>query len=168
MCVCVCVYAQLCPTVWDPVDCILPGLSVHEIFLGKNTGTGCHFLLQGIFLTQGSNSHLLHWQAGSTPEPPGNLLLVLCVCQSFSHVLLFATPCTVAFQAPLSREFSRQEYWSGLPVPFPGDLPDPGLEPRSPTLRADSLPLSHQGSPLLVQQSSSKRIRKETLQFHDS
>ena len=44
-------------------------------------------------------------------------------------------------------EFSRQEYWSGLPVPMPGDLPDPGIEPASPVLQTYSLPLSHQGSP---------------------
>ena len=50
------------------------------------------------------------------------------------------TPWTVARQAPLSMEFSRQEYWSGLPFPSPGDLPYPGIEPRSPTLQADSLP----------------------------
>ena len=48
-----------------------------------------------------------------------------------SHVRLFATPRTVAHQAPLSRGFSRQEYWSGLPFPPPGDLPDPGVEPTS-------------------------------------
>ena len=52
----------------------------------------------------------------------------------------FATPWTVACQASLSMEFSRQEYWSGLPFPFPGDGPDPGIEPRSPALQADSLP----------------------------
>ena len=46
-------------------------------------------------------------------------------------------PWTVAHQAPLSMEFSRQEYWSGLPFPFPGDLPDPGIEPGSPALQAD-------------------------------
>ena len=51
-----------------------------------------------------------------------------------------ATPWTVARQIPLSMEFSRQEYWSGLPFPSPGDLPDPGIEPRSPALQADSLP----------------------------
>ena len=60
---------------------------------------------------------------------------------------LFATPWTVAHQAPLSMEFSRQEYWSGLPFPSPGDLPDAGIEPRSPALWADSLPLGHRGSP---------------------
>ena len=49
------------------------------------------------------------------------------------------TPWTVAHQAPLSMEFSRQEYWSGLPFPSPGDLPDPGLKPMFPTLLADSL-----------------------------
>ena len=51
-----------------------------------------------------------------------------------------ATPWTAARQAPLSMEFSRQEYWSGLPCPSSGDLPKPGIEPGSPTLQADSLP----------------------------
>ena len=59
----------------------------------------------------------------------------------FSHVQLFATPWTVAHQAPLSKEFSRQEYWSGLPCPSPENLPDPGTEPGSSALQADSLPL---------------------------
>ena len=57
-----------------------------------------------------------------------------------SHVRLFATPWTVAYQAPQFMEFSRQEYWSGLPFPSPGDLPNPGMEPGSPTLQADALP----------------------------
>ena len=56
-----------------------------------------------------------------------------------SRVQLFATPWTVACQAPPSMGFSRQEYWSGLPFPSPGDLPDPGIEPRSPALQADAL-----------------------------
>ena len=51
-----------------------------------------------------------------------------------SRVRLFETPWTVDYQASLSMEFSRQEYWSGLPFPSPGDLPDPGIEPRSPAL----------------------------------
>ena len=59
--------------------------------------------------------------------------------KSFSRVQLFATPWTVAYQAPLSTGFSRQEYWSGLPFPSPGDLPNPGIEPRSPALEADAL-----------------------------
>ena len=52
--------------------------------------------------------------------------------KSLSHVQLFATPWTVALQAPLSMGFSRQENWSGLPFPSPGDLPDPGIKPESP------------------------------------
>ena len=56
---------------------------------------------------------------------------VMCV---LSHIRLFATPWTVARQAPLSMEFSRQEYWNGLPFPSPGDLPDPGIKPVSPAL----------------------------------
>ena len=65
----VCEHAQLPSLVWlfcDPMDCSPPGSSVHD-FPGKNTGVGCHFLLQGIFLTQGSNLHLLSWQADSFP-----------------------------------------------------------------------------------------------------
>ena len=57
-------------------------------------------------------------------------------------------PWTVARQAPLPMEISRQEYWSGLPFLSPGNLPDPGIKPRSPSLQADSFPLSHQRSPL--------------------
>ena len=55
------------------------------------------------------------------------------------RVWLFVTPWTVAHQAPLSMGFSRQGYWSGLPFPSPGDLPSPGIEPRSPALKADTL-----------------------------
>ena len=58
--------------------------------------------------------------------------------KSLSRVQLFATPWTAAHQAPLSMGFSRQEYWSGLPFPSPEDLPDPGIEPRSPALQADA------------------------------
>ena len=60
--------------------------------------------------------------------------------------LLFVTPWTVPRQAPVSMGLSRQEYWSGLPFPPAGDLPDPGIEPRSPALQADSLPMG-KGSP---------------------
>ena len=71
-----------------------------------------------------------------------------CVrAQLLSHVQLFETPWTVAHQAPLLMGFSRQEYWSGLSFPSPGNLLNPGSERVSPTLQADSLPLSHLGSP---------------------
>ena len=69
--------------------------------------------------------------------------------KSLSHVQLSATPWTVAHQAPLSMGFSRQEYWSGLPFPSPGDLPDPGIEPRSPAFQADALPSEPPGSSTL-------------------
>ena len=59
----------------------------------------------------------------------------------------FATPWTTALQAPLSMGFPRQEYWSGLPFPSAGDLPDPGIKPRSSAWQADSLPLNHHGIP---------------------
>ena len=59
--------------------------------------------------------------------------------KSLSPVRLFVTPWTVAYQAPLPMGFSRQEYWSGVPFPSPGDLPNPGIEPRSPALQADTL-----------------------------
>ena len=88
LCVCVFVHMharslQLCLTLCDPMDCSLPGSSVHEDSPGKNTGVGCHALFQGIFLTQESNLRLLrilHWQAGSLPlqpsgRPPCELLL---------------------------------------------------------------------------------------------
>ena len=60
--------------------------------------------------------------------------------KSLSRVRLFVTPGTVPYQVPPSMGFSRQEYWSGLLFPSPGDLPDPGIEPGSPTLWADTLP----------------------------
>ena len=173
---CACVHAkslQLCPTLCDSTDCSSPGSSFHGDSPGKNTGVGCHALLQGIFPTQGSNLHffcLLCWQAGSLPlVPPGTRskyvagaaakslqsCLTLCnpidgsppgspvpgilqartlewvaICfsnawkgkvkvKSLSHVWLFVTPWTAAYQAPLSMGFSRQEYWSGLPLPSP-------------------------------------------------
>ena len=67
--------------------------------------------------------------------------------KSLSRVQLLVTPWTVAHQAPPSMEFCRQEYWSGLPFPSPGDLPDPGIEPRSPALQADALPFEPPGKP---------------------
>ena len=77
--------------------------------------------------------------------------------KSFSCFRHFATPRTVAHQAPPSMEFSRQEYWSGLPFPSPGDLPDPGIQPRSPALWADALPSEPPGKlPDFLQKNSFK------------
>ena len=63
--------------------------------------------------------------------------------KSLSRVRLFAIPWTVAYQAPRSIGFSRQEYWSGLLFPSPGDLPNPGIEPRAAALQTDALPSEH-------------------------
>ena len=98
-----------------------------------------------------------HWitcvLAGHTPPSLG--LLAECAItfsevkvKSLSHVRRFATLWTVAHQAPPSTGFSRQEYWSGLPFPSPGDLPDPGTEPRSPALQADALTSEPLGKPI--------------------
>ena len=77
-----------------------------------------------------------------------NMSSPICVCvraRSVVQLCPFVTPWTVAHQAPLSMGFSRQKYWSGLPCPPPGDLPDPGIEPKSPALQADSLPCEPAG-----------------------
>ena len=68
-------------------------------------------------------------------------------CSMLTCFRLFGTPWTVARQAPLSVEFSRGEYWSGLPCPPPGDLPDPGIKPASPASQADSLTTEPPGKP---------------------
>ena len=108
------------------MDCSLPASS------GKNTGMGCHSLLQWIFLTQGSNPFLFSffWIKANTIASQSE------VAQS---CLTLCDPWTVAHQAPPSMGFSRQEYWSGLPFPSPGDLPNPGIESRFPALQADAL-----------------------------
>ena len=98
-----------------------------------------------------THSSILAWRVPGTEEP-GRLLsmglhrvrhdwsdFVGTYMKSFSHVCLFATPWTVAYRAPLSMGFSRQFYWSGLPFPSPKDLPNPGIEPRSPALLTDAL-----------------------------
>ena len=72
---------------------------------------------------------------------------VIMVKKSHSYVLLFVIPWTAACPTPLSMEFSRQEYWSGLPFPSPRDLPDPGIKLGSPPLQADSLPTDPLGKP---------------------
>ena len=67
--------------------------------------------------------------------------------KSLSRLRLCATPWAVAHQAPLSMGFSRQEYWSGLPFPSPGDLANPGIKPGSPALQADALSSEPPGKP---------------------
>ena len=116
----------------------------------KNTGVGCHSLLQEIFPTQGSNPCLLHWRGGSLLLSHlgslfGRLHIFKCIFDLKHFQITMNLPghnlignwgrsSISAYQAPPSMEFSRQEYWSGLPFPSPGDLPDPGIEPRSSAL----------------------------------
>ena len=80
---------------------------------------------------------------------------------SVAKLGLFATSWTVARQAPLSMGFPRQEYWSGLPFTSPGDLPDPGLEPRSPALQTDSLPSEPPGKPWGQGRACLSQLRQE-------
>ena len=80
-----------------------------------------------------TTSNFIWWDDWCSPSSKHRVL----VAQS---CLTFTIPWIVAHQAPLTMEFSRQEYWSGLPFPPPGDLPNPGIKPRSPALQADSLP----------------------------
>ena len=79
--------------------------------------------------------------------PSDNITVTIKWVKSLSHVQLFEIPWTVAYKAPLSMGFSRKEYWSGLPFPSPGDLPDPGIKPGSSTLQADALPSEPPGKP---------------------
>ena len=85
--------------------------------------------------------------AGSVSEIPQKLTECYVVVQSLSHVRFFATPWTVARQAPLSMGFSQQGYWSGLPFPPPGHLPEPGIEPVSPALSGGFFTTEPPGKP---------------------
>ena len=94
----------------------------------------------------------------------------MCV---FGHVQLFATSWTVALQTPLSMGFSRQEYWSGLPFPSPGDLPNPGIKPQSPALQTGALPSEPPGKPwwlanLANQPTTNHRQIRKLSQDHSS
>ena len=75
--------------------------------------------------------------------------------KSLSHVRFFATPWTVGYQDPPPMGVSRQGYWNGLPFPFPGDLPNPVIEPRSPALQTDALPSEPPGKHHLLSASRS-------------
>ena len=98
----------------------------------------CHIVHQSVWKFPASPEYV---RAPIYPHPRILIIVILSVCvcvcvcvQSFSHVPLFATSWTIAHQTPLSMEFSRQEYWSGLPFPTPGDLPGPGVELASKAL----------------------------------
>ena len=145
--------SQSCLTLWDLLDCSLPGLLCPWNSPGQNIGMGSHTLLQRIFPSQGLNPglphyrrilyHLSHQESPRKQEwvsypfysrsfQPRNLTRVSCAAGGF-------------FTSWVTRE--AQEYWSGLPVPSPEDLPIPGIEPRAPALPVDSLPAEPPGSP---------------------
>ena len=98
-------------------------------------------------LFSGAQDSVLSLSCFHYPAASGTQLLSEWSEWSHSVVSDSATPWTVAHQAPPSVGFARQEYWSGLPFPSPGDLPDPGIEPRSPALQADALPSDPPGEP---------------------
>ena len=125
--------AQSCPPLCDPMDCGPPGSSVHGIFLARILECIAIPFSRGIFQTQGSNLSLLNCRKIlyhlSTKEAP--LFMLLLLLSRFSHVRLCVTLWTEVHQAPLSMQFSRQEYWSRLPCPPPGDLLNPRIGPTS-------------------------------------
>ena len=91
-------------------------------------------------------NNALHYRVLSYKNIFNKCTRIDILCQSLCHVRLFATPWTTACQASLSIEFSRQEYWSGLPFPPPEELRNPGIEPQSPLSQADSSLFELQGS----------------------
>ena len=150
MCMCVCSVPQLSLTFCNPMDCSWPGSSVR--------GISQAILLDWVAIfSPGDLPHpqmeprwnptllcLLHCRRILYPWATGNML-VTQLCPALCD------PMHCSRQAPLSMEFSRQEYWSVLPFTSPGDLPHPGFEPRSTALQADSLPSQlPPGKPLLI------------------
>ena len=129
----------------DPVDCSLSGSSIRGILQAR--------VLEWVAISFSRRSSHPGIEPGSPAlqadalpsEPPGKLRV-----KSLSRVRLFATPWTVAYQAPPSMGFSRQEYCNGLPFSSPGDLPNSGIEPGSPALQADSLPSEPSGKPVTL------------------
>ena len=119
------------------VEVIFPQLPVISFTYQQNFCVSFYLLIP--YLNTTFNQSVLSYRTMKLSwEKPGEE--TISEVKSLCRVQLFGTPWIVAHQAPPSMEFSRQEYWSGLPFPSPGDLPDPGIEPRSRTLRADALP----------------------------
>ena len=125
--------SQSCPTLCDPMGCSLPGFSIHGIFQARVLEWLAISFSRGSSRprdwTQVSRIGGRRFNLWATRKAHGSKWV-----KSLSRVWLCATPWTVAYYAPPSMGFSRQEYWSGLPFPSPEDLPDPGIKPRSPAL----------------------------------
>ena len=151
ICCCCCSVTELCLTLYHPMDCSMPGSSVCGILQAR--------ILEWIVisLSRGSSrtrdwTHISCIGRQFLYHQALREVIYMCVCvrvlSSFSHVRLFVTPWTEAHQAPLSVEFSRQEYGSGLPFSSPGDLPNPGTEPLSPELAGRFFTTVPPGKPL--------------------
>ena len=128
-----CLITQSCPTLCDPVDCSPPGFSVHEDSPGKNTGVGCHALLQRIFLTQGSNPYLLclqHWRATSSPlELSDKLYHVYSWDSLVAQTVKNPLQCWRPGFNPWVGKIPWRRAWQPTPVFLPGEsswTEDPG------------------------------------------
>ena len=147
---------QSCLTLCDPMDYRLPGSSIYGI-------TQTRILERVAISFSRGFSGPREWT-----QRPRDWIQVSCIVDRFftvwatketllvikvkprSHIRLFATPWAIGYQAPLSMGLTRQEYWSGLPFPSPGDLPNTGIELGSPALQTDALPSEQPGKSLLV------------------
>ena len=159
-------FAWSCPTHCDPVNCSTPGVSVlhhllefaqiHVHWVSDATQPSHSLMpLFPLALNPSQNQGLFQWvcfcirwskhwrpkyiNSSKSSISKKQIMQSKNVCISHSVVSDSLIPWTVTHQTPLSMEFSRQEYWSGLPFPSPGDLPHPVIEPRSSALQADSL-----------------------------
>ena len=149
------------------MDCSPPGSSIHGIFQAR--------LLEWVPISFSRGScQPRYWtlvfcsscMASSffTTEPPGKPIISYMVVVVGGNLvakscLTLVTPWTVACQDPLSMGFSRQEYWSGFPLPSPGNLPEPKIEPRSPALQADSLLTELPGKPKMSERSIHQNLK---------
>ena len=122
---------QSCPNLCNPMDCSLPGFSVHGIlqtrlleWIAISFSRGSSQPRDQTWVSRITGRFFIIWATREVAQ--------CIVVKSLSRVRLFATPWTVAYNAPPSMRFSRQEYCSGLPFPSPGDLPNPGIKPVSP------------------------------------
>ena len=139
---------QSCLTICHPMDCSLPGFFCPWDFPGKNAGVDCHFLLQGIFLTQESNPGVPHCrQTLYHLSHHGVEVYYKDSCLLTKSWPTLATLWTVDYQAPLSMGFPRQEYWSTSHFFLQGIFLTQESNLHLLYCQADSLPLSHQGSP---------------------
>ena len=148
---------QSCPAVCNSMNCSPPGCSVHGIFQARilewvaiSFSRGSSWPRDWTQVSCMAGGFFTVWATREDCQITARILIqeslvswgqssrwngfVVGVVQSLSHVWLFATSWTVAHQSPPSMGFYRQEYWSGLPFPSPGNLPDPGTESASPSL----------------------------------